>query len=109
MYLESPGSVQILPYLYVDITMANKTPLFLHLLCSECVISLNTFGNSAYNVLFFPETKQDLGKINAFVQQVPLHHHAPLGSQLFITTPLLFLLQTYFEGTGCSSVTYWLL
>ena len=109
MYLESPGSVQRLPFLCVDITMENKTPLFLHLPCSACVMSLNTFGNSTQNILFFPETKQELGKINAFVQQVPLPHHAPLGSPLFITTPVQFLPQTYFGGTGCSSALYWLL
>jgi hypothetical protein len=70
-YLESPGPVQGMLYLYVDITMAKKTPLFLHLPCSACVISLNTSGNSTQNALFFPETKQDLGKINPFVQRVP--------------------------------------
>jgi len=61
-YLESLGPVQGLLYLYVDITVANKTPLFLHLPCSALVVSRNTLRNSTQNALFFPEKKQDLGK-----------------------------------------------
>jgi len=71
-YLESLGPLQGLLYLYVDITVANKTPLFLHLPCSALVVPRNTLRNSTQNTLLFPETKQDLGKkINAFVQRVP--------------------------------------